>query len=86
MDLDDLKEESAGQRKKQQITILAKDYFKKWSKNRQFKIIKNNKPKVNLKHLVHYILLQIAYVDNLYNIHLILKKKLQRYLIKIHQS
>ena len=84
MDLDDLKEESAGQRKKQQITILAKDYFKKWSKNRQFKIIKNNKPKVNLKHLVHYILLQIAYVDNLYNIHLILKKKLQRYLIKMY--
>ena len=29
MDLNNLKEESAGQRKKWQITILVKDYFKK---------------------------------------------------------
>ena len=75
MNLNDLKEESAGQRKKWQITILAKDYFKKWSRNRQFKIIKNNKPRVNLKYLAYHILLQIAYIDDLYNIHLILKKK-----------
>ena len=75
MDLDNLKEKSTGQRKKQQITILVKDYFKKWSRNRQFKITKDNKPKVNLKHLAHYILLQIVYVDNLYNIYLTLKKK-----------
>ena len=76
MDLEDLKDKNAiNQRKKWQITILVKDYFKKWSRNRQFKITKNNKPKVNLKYLVHYILLQIAYIDNLYNIHLILKKK-----------
>ena len=34
MDLDDLEEEFAGQRKKQQITIPAKDYFKKQSRNR----------------------------------------------------
>ena len=77
MDLDDLEEESADQRKKQQITILVKDYFKKWSRNRQFKIIEDNKPKVNPKYLIHYILLQIVYVDNLYNIYLVLKKKLQ---------
>ena len=57
MDLDDLEEESAGQRKKQQITILVKDYFKKWSRNKKFKIIEDNKPKVNLKYLAHYILL-----------------------------
>ena len=52
-----------------------KNYSKKWSRNRQFKITKDNKPKVNLKHPVHYILSWIAYIDNLYNIHLILKKK-----------
>ena len=57
MDLDNLKEESTGQRKKQQITIPAKDYSEKWSRNKKFKITKNNKPKVNLKYLTHYILL-----------------------------
>ena len=75
MDLNNLEEESASQRKKQQITILVKDYFKKWSRNQQFKITKDNKPKVNLKYLAYYTLLWIVYVDNLYNIHLILKKK-----------
>ena len=34
MDLDDLEEESANQRKKWQIIIPAKDYSEKWSKNR----------------------------------------------------
>ena len=34
MDLDNLKKESAGQKKKQQITILAKNYSKKWNRNR----------------------------------------------------
>ena len=75
MDLDNLEEEFTDQKKKQQITILVKDYFKKQSRNRQFKITENNKSKVNLKHPAHYTLLQIVYVDNLCNIHLILKKK-----------
>ena len=56
MDPDDLEEESAGWRKKWQITILAKDYSKKWSRNQQFKTTKNNKPRVNLKHLIHHTL------------------------------
>ena len=38
IDLNNLKEEFTGQRKKWQITILVKDYFKKQSRNRQFKI------------------------------------------------
>ena len=75
MDLDNLEEESIGQRKKWQITILAKDYFEKQSRNRQFKITEDDKLRVNLKHLVYYTLLQIACVDNLYNIYLVLKKK-----------
>ena len=75
MDPDNLEEESIGQRKKWQITISAKDYFKKWSRNRQFKITEDNKPKVNLKHLAHYTLLQIAYVDDLCDIYLTPKKK-----------
>ena len=86
MDLDNLEEEFTDQKKKWQITIPVKDYSKKWSRNRRFEITKDNKPKVNPKYPVYYTLLWIAYVDNLYNIHLILKKKLQRYLIRIHQS
>ena len=31
-------------RKRQQITISAKDYFKKQNKNRRFKTTKENKP------------------------------------------
>ena len=44
MDLKDLKEETTNQRKKQQIIILAKDYSEKWSRNKQFKIIIEDKP------------------------------------------
>ena len=76
MDLNNLEEEFIGQRKRQQITIPAKDYFEKWSRNKKFKITEDNKPKVNLKHLIHYILLWIVCVDNLCNIHFTLKKKL----------
>ena len=75
MKLENLKKESIGWRKKQQITIPVKDYSKKQSRNRQFKITIKDKLRVNLKHLVHYILLQIVYIDNLCNIDLILKKK-----------
>ena len=57
MDPDNLKKESIGQRKRQQITILAKDYFKKWSRNRKFKTTKDNKFRVDLKYLTHYTLL-----------------------------
>ena len=75
MDLDNLKEKSINQRKKQQITILAKEYSIKQTKYNLFKITIEDKPKVNLKHLAYYTLLWIAYIDNLYNIYLTLKKK-----------
>ena len=44
MDPEDLEEETIDQRKRQQITIPAKDYSEKWSKNRQFKMTNKNKP------------------------------------------
>ena len=56
MNLDNLEEESINWKKKWQITILVKDYSKKWNRNKQFKIIKDNKFKINLKYLAHYIL------------------------------
>ena len=44
MDLKDLEElEDINQRKKWQITILAKDYSKEQSRNRQFKITNKDK-------------------------------------------
>ena len=87
MDLEDLEDKNAiSQRKKWQITIPVKDYFKKQSRNRQFKTIEDNKPKVNLKYLAHYTLLQIACVNDLCDIHLILKKKQQRYPIRMYWS
>ena len=58
MDLKDLEDKDTIKwRKKWQITIPVKDYFEKWSRNRQFKITKDNKPRVNLKHLAYYTLL-----------------------------
>ena len=85
MDLKNLKEpENLNQRKRQQITIPAKDYSEKQSRNRQFKITEDNKLKIDLKHPAHYILLWIAYVDNLCSIYIVLKKKSVRYLIRIY--
>ena len=45
MDLKDLEKlKNLDWRKRQQITILAKDYFEKWSRNRQFKITNEDEP------------------------------------------
>ena len=75
MNLENLKKEIENQKKQWQITILVKEYFIKWTKYNLFKITEDNKPKINLKHPAYYILLWIAYVDNLYNIYKILKVK-----------
>jgi len=45
---------------------------------------KDNKPRVNLKYLAHYILLWIAYIDNYYNIYKALKKKNYKYPVRIY--
>jgi len=44
---------------------------------------KNNKLRVNPKHLAHYMLAWIAYINDYYNIHKIPKKKI-KYLVKIY--
>ena len=43
----------------------------------------DNKLRVNLKHLVHYILLQIVYINDYYNIYKTLKKN-YKYLVRIY--
>jgi len=40
--------------------------------------------RVNLKHLVYYMLLWIAYVDNYYNIYKALKARNYKYLVRIY--
>ena len=44
------------------------------------KIQEDNKLKVNIKYLVHYTLLWIAYIDNKCKIYQILKKQNRRFL------
>jgi len=44
----------------------------------------DNKLRVNPKHLAHYMLLWIAYIDNYYNIYRILKERNYKYLIRIY--
>ena len=45
----------------------------------------DNELKVNLKHLVYYTLLWIAYIDNYYNMHKVPKRKNYKYSVKIYQ-
>jgi len=44
----------------------------------------DNKLRVNPKHLVYYMLLWIAYIDNHYNIHKALKKRNYKYLVRMY--
>jgi len=44
----------------------------------------DNKLRVNLRHLVYYILLWIACVDNYYNIYKTLKVRNYKYLIRMY--
>jgi len=44
----------------------------------------DNKLRVNLKHLAHYTLAWIAYIDNYYNIYKVPKEKNYKYLIRIY--
>jgi len=51
---------------------------------KRFKLKEENKPRVNLKHLVYYTLAWVAYVDNIYNIYRTPKDKYCKYLIRIY--
>jgi len=50
----------------------------------RFKLKDKDKLRVNLKHAAYYILLWIAYMDNMYNIHRALKDKNWKYLVRIY--
>ena len=56
------------------------------SLSQRFKLKNKDKPRVNLKHLVYYILVQIVYIDNQCNIYKALKAKNKQYLVRIYQT
>jgi len=45
---------------------------------------KNNEPRVNLKYLVYYTLLWIAYIDNYYDMYKIPKARNHKYLVRMY--
>ena len=51
----------------------------------RFKLKSKDKLQVNLKHLAHYILVWIVYMDNIYNIYRTPKDKYYKYLIWVYQ-
>ena len=55
------------------------------SLRQRFKLKDENKLRVDLKYLVYYILAQIIYIDNQYNIYKALKAKNKKYLVRIYQ-
>ena len=55
------------------------------SLRQRFKRKDKDKLRVNLKYLVYYILAQIIYIDNQYNIYKALKVKNKKYLVRIYQ-
>ena len=50
----------------------------------RFKLKDKDKPRVNLKYIAYYTLSWITYMDNIYNIHRVLKDKNWKYLVRIY--
>jgi len=50
----------------------------------RFKLKDKDKLRVNPKHAAYYILLWIAYIDNMCNIYRALKDKNRKYLVRIY--
>ena len=83
--LKDLEEGLMDQRSNKQIIILVNKGLMFRSLRQRFKLRDKDKPRVNLKHLAYYILVQIIYIDNQYNIYKALKVKNKKYLVRIYQ-
>jgi hypothetical protein len=50
----------------------------------RFKLKSKDELRVDLKHLVHYILVWIVYIDNIYKIYKALKVKNKKYLVRMY--
>ena len=83
--LKDLEEGLIDQRSNKRIAILVNKGLMFRSLRQRFKLKDKDKLRVNLKYLVYYILVQIIYIDNQYNIYRELKVKNKKYLVRIYQ-
>ena len=83
--LKDLEEGLMDQRSNKRIIILVNKGLIFRSLRQRFKLKDKDKPRVNLKYLAYYILVQIIYIDNQYNIYKALKVKNKKYLVRIYQ-
>ena len=83
--LKDLEEALIDQRSNKRIIILVNKGLIFRSLRQRFKLKDKDKLRVNLKYLVYYILVQIVYIDNQYNIYKALKAKNKKYLVRIYQ-
>ena len=84
--LRNLEEGSRDQRSKRQVLIPTAEIPVVRLTRYRFKLKNKDKLRVNPKHVAHYTLSQIAYIDNIYNIHRAPKDKNQKYLVKIYQA
>jgi hypothetical protein len=50
----------------------------------RFKLKSKDELRVDLKHLAYYILVWIAYIDNIYKIYKVLKVKNKKYLVRMY--
>ena len=81
----DLEEGLMDQRSDKRIVIPVNKGLTFRSLRQRFKLKDKDKPRVNLKHLAHYILAWIIYIDNQCNIYKALKAKNKKYLVRIYQ-
>ena len=84
--LKDLEEGLIDQRSNKRIVVLANKGLTFRSLRQRFKLKDKDKPRVNPKYLAYYILVQIIYIDNQYNIYKVLKAKNKKYLVRIYQT
>ena len=84
--LKDLESGLIDQRGNKQILVLVCEVIIFRSLRQRFKLKDKDKLRVNLKYLAHYILVQIVYIDNQYNIYKVLNVKNKKYLIRIYQA
>ena len=84
--LKDLENGLTDQRSNKRIIVLVNKGLIFRSLRQRFKLKDKDKVRVNLKHLAYYILAQIVYIDNKYNIYKAPKAKNKKYLVRIYQT
>ena len=84
--LKDLEEGLMDQRSNKRIVIPVNKGLTFRSLRQRLKLKEEDKPRVNLKYLAYYILVQIIYIDNQCNIYKALKAKNKKYLVRIYQT